>query len=221
MSQSRTPKGVPTGGEFASNAHDEAKHWLAERPIPPEPTIPNTTSAIRRDGTAVLMLPGSGRKIEVDLGASPYCESSGIYSNNTGVIRLRYGVESERVPSAIPAQNVTSINDVRGKVSAMLEEGIEPERIYVAAKTNHNFYLVRMDEAYADTFDYGGYVVEADSPDNAVSMLRDYRAWTEERHFDVFERTVDLNGNMGEPEIVVEYADGNQSRQRASFHDED
>lgn len=221
MSQSRTPRGVPTGGEFAANEHDEAKHWLADRPTSPEPTIPNTTSAIRSDGTASLWLPGSGKRIEVDLGASPHCESSGIYSDTTGIIRVRYGVESEKVPPVIQAKTVRSLREVREKVSEMTAEGIEPDRIYVAVRDHSYNYLVRQDEAAADTFDKGGYVIEADSPDNAISMLRDYRSWTEERHFDVFERTVDLDGNMGEPEIVVEYADGNQSRQRASFHDED
>lgn len=220
MNQRRAPRGVPTGGQFEGNDHDEASHWLSDSPAPPEPTAPDTTSAIRRDGTAALMLPGSGRKIVLDLGASPYCESSGIYSASTNSVRLRYGVEAEKIAHGAPVKEVRSINDVQDRVSEMLAGGAPKESIYVAVKAHNHNYLVRHDEALPDTFDGGGYVIESDSPDSALATLRDYREWTDRRHFDVYERTVQMDGSMSEPEIVVEHADSNSAMKRAFFRDD-
>lgn len=204
MSQSRTPRGVPTGGEFASNTHDEAKHWLAGSDRTPEP---NCHLSIGDDGKARIVGHGGTYTLSdavLDLDASPYVESVGFHDPHTGVTVMRYGVEVARPTYEGDALVANSHDEVDAAFDEMRSRGIPADRIYASSRDEHDGRSVTRRQLRGESFPARGVLfVEAGSGEEAASEHRRFEDWLHARHFDVREVTIAKDLSVSEPETLA------------------
>lgn len=169
------------------------------------------TTLVHPGGTVDLLF-DAGKKLSVELDASPWCRCSALMWD--GYISVRYGREIDPEESPVA---VTSFHDreeiglsarmsVPLDVAERLRSGVEPEHIFVACRetTLAGFEIVNENEIERDTFDLGGMVVEAKSEAEAIRLFTSYVEWSSQRYFSIFESRVTLSGEIVDTEQIVD-----------------
>ena len=136
MSQSRQPKGIPVGGQYAENAHDEAGASLDGFLFTGgDDTVIESGSGEWRSGGVIAFELNDGTEIEVDTGSNlPSYIDPQYEALADGNIRVRYATVDTDPGDYDEEDPISRFADIESRndfVRAKLDEGYSPEQIQV------------------------------------------------------------------------------------------